>query len=260
MRDLFAVDFDGVLCDSAAETGGAAWRAVTSLWPEWAEEGSEPPAEYLRRFLALRSLVEFGFQAVLLMRLIGLGLADGAIRVEPLEDESRLRERTGCGRAELTALLGEAREAWIARDREGWLRHHRFYPGLVPVLAQPERSRAVRILTTKQERFVVELLRSQGIGLPANHIFGLNPRKSKEDVLEDLLNQPELDGCRIHFVEDRLETLLRVAARPELAEVQLYLASWGYNTAAERDRAREHPRLTLLRLPQFAARLGEITV
>lgn len=35
---------------------------------------------------------------------------------------------------------------------------------------------------------------------------------------------------RLHFIEDRVETLEKVASMPELDDVQLYLAKWGYVT------------------------------
>ena len=35
---------------------------------------------------------------------------------------------------------------------------------------------------------------------------------------------------RVHFIEDRVETLEKVALMPGLESVQLYLAKWGYVT------------------------------
>jgi hypothetical protein len=68
------------------------------------------------------------------------------------------------------------------------------------------------------------------------------------------------DRCRLrsewqnatwHFVEDRLATLLRVAARDSLRRVRLYLAGWGYNTVADQVAVRQHPAITLWRAEQF---------
>ena len=38
MSDLLALDFDGVLCDSARETGMTAWRAGQAIWSDWSVE------------------------------------------------------------------------------------------------------------------------------------------------------------------------------------------------------------------------------
>ena len=50
----------------------------------------------------------------------------------------------------------------------------------------------------------------------------------------------------IHFVEDRLDTLLGVAECWELQAVRLYLVDWGYNTSAQRREAGQHPRIRVL--------------
>ena len=53
------------------------------------------------------------------------------------------------------------------------------------------------------------------------------------------------------FVEDRLETLEHVTTHPDLADVGLFLATWGYNTEATREAAKKGGRVRLLELDQF---------
>jgi phosphoglycolate phosphatase-like HAD superfamily hydrolase len=241
--DVFAVDFDGVLCDTAAETGVAAWRAGGQVWPAW--QGPEPPSEYLSRFLNLRPVLETGYQAILLMRLIHTGVDDETIELQFPELCTRLLEETGYPTAELVRLFGQTRDTWIDRDLDDWLSRHRFYPGVIETFATRVKTDPVFILTTKQERFVRALLNSRGIRLPANHIFGLDAGKPKEDVLDQLSGRSEFNGARFHFVEDRLQTLIRVASKSSLSHVLLYLADWGYNTPGDREKARSFPRITI---------------
>jgi hypothetical protein len=56
---------------------------------------------------------------------------------------------------------------------------------------------------------------------------------------------------RLAFVEDRLETLQHVTTHPDLDDVALFLAAWGYNTEATRAAARGDSRIRLLTLEQF---------
>jgi hypothetical protein len=56
---------------------------------------------------------------------------------------------------------------------------------------------------------------------------------------------------RLAVVEDRLETLQHVTTHPDLDDVRLFLAAWGYNTEAARAAARADPRIRLLTLEQF---------
>jgi hypothetical protein len=103
------------------------------------------------------------------------------------------------------------------------------------------------IITTKDGRFTRQLLESQGINLPADAIYGKEMRQSKADTLRQLL--PTADS--IWFVEDRLPTLYSIVSQPDLADVELFLANWGYNTAAERATANQDPTITLLSLNNF---------
>jgi len=240
---LFAVDFDGVLCDSAAETGITAWRAGGRIWRHW--RGAEPPSAMLARFVSLRPVVEKGYEAILLLALIDEGRDDAAIFARFAALANQLLIAKNLAAADLTRLFGKARDAWIERDPADWISRNRFYPVVLDSLARRLTSDPVFILTTKQQRFVILLLKAAGIRLAADRIFALESALPKEDRLLKLMSRfPE---HTIHFVEDRLATLLRVAAREELTAVRLYLADWGYNTVAEREQARAMDRISICR-------------
>jgi phosphoglycolate phosphatase-like HAD superfamily hydrolase len=247
--DVFALDFDGVLCDSAAEMAVTAWHAGAQIWPAWDEP--EPPSEYLRRFLNLRPGVETGYQAIFLMRLIDTGVDDEAIALRFPEHCTRLLDETEYSTAQLVRLFAQARDTWIDRDLDDWLSRHSFYPGVIGTFARRAETDPVFILTTKQKRFVSTLLHSRGIRLPADHIFGLDAGKSKENVLEQLSRRSEFDGGRFHLVEDRLQTLIRVSGRRSLDHILLYLADWGYNTPRDREQAKSIPRITIWNSSDF---------
>ena len=81
------------------------------------------------------------------------------------------------------------------------------------------------IVTTKQERFVEKILDANRIHLSSRRIFGLDRNMSKQEVLLDLLNlHPD---APIHFVEDRLPTLLNVLKNDRLQDISLFFADWG---------------------------------
>lgn len=59
-------------------------------------------------------------------------------------------------------------------------------------------------------------------------------------------------STRLHFVDDRFETLAAVAAEPDLrARYSLYLASWGYCTEEDKKEAAAAPGVRVITLPQF---------
>jgi len=246
--DILVLDFDGVLCDSAQETGISAWRAGQRFFPDWG--GDFPPPAFLAAFVAVRPVLETGFQAILLMRRIADGVPVDQIRAEGAAAAQALMPRLGLEKSALVKAFGAARDAWIATDLASWLACHRFYTGTLDRLREQQAAGCpVLISTTKQERFVVALLAGEGVELPADRILGLDSGKKKEQVLREAL--AESPGRRIHFVEDRLDTLRRVEQCPELDAVRLHYADWGYGLPAELAEAQADPRLQVWSLDQF---------
>lgn len=244
---FFALDFDGVLCDSAAETAASAWKCAWELWPQLLKT-QQIPEEMIDEFLWVRPYLEVGWQSVLMLRMLLENQPMAAFQTELAEHCQRLLKASGFDAQTMIWKFAQSRDRWIREDQQGWLSSHRFYPGSIAALQQAMERHEVRILTTKQERFARLLLSGQGIVFPENKIWGLEAKRSKEDLLEDFIRNGAGD---IHFVEDRLETLLRVAARPQLAPVRLYYALWGYGTEAEIQHARSNPAITCLDLTTF---------
>jgi hypothetical protein len=91
-------------------------------------------------------------------------------------------------------------------------------------------------------------LKEQGVELADEFIWGKELKRSKVDSLKQILDRGVKKPPTVWFVEDRLSTLAKIAAQPELETVKLYLADWGYNTAPEREAALQHSRIQTLML------------
>lgn len=246
---VLALDFDGVLCDSVRETAVTAWRAGAQLWPEWRE--LEPPATIVDQFVEVRPLLETGYQAILLMRVLADGASQAVIEREFPDLIAAAARAAGRDREELVTLFGQVRDNWIEEDSADWLRRHRFYPGVAAALNRALHRHSIFILTTKQSRFADALLTANGVSFPRERIFGLETGTSKAAQLQSLRARPEYACARFHFVEDRLATLERVAACRELDAVQLCLAAWGYVKGADLARAACDARLRVCQLADF---------
>lgn len=249
---FFALDFDGVLCDSAEENAASAWKCAHELWPDICKD-ERVPVEVTQRFLEVRPYLETGFQAVLMIRMILENQPLAAFRDELSQHCQRLLQKSGLDSETMIRKFGACRDHWIRHDLEGWLQSHRFYPGTMSALQKALQFHEVVILTTKQERFVQLLLDGQGIAFPRENIWGLDRKISKEQLLEQFHSQGKNE---IAFVEDRLETLQKVSERAKLGSVKLFYALWGYGTEKERQLARNTPRLTCLELDAFKALLS----
>ena len=239
---VLALDFDGVLCDSARETGITGWKAAGILWEDMLED--LPPERLLDAYCRARPVIETGYEAILMMRL----LKDGEDPNELLESFQKqlpgTLARSGGDTEKLKGLYGAIRDRWIQEDPEGWLSLSPLYPGTAETLNTLPSSIDCYVITTKEERFVEHLLAYHGVQFDVGRIYGLDRRMKKEAVLRELMARHQ--GSPIDLVEDRLGTLKRLTTQPDLASVRLHIACWGYNTEAE-CREAEHMNIHLLK-------------
>jgi len=258
---LLALDFDGVVCDGRPEYFETAWRAYVDAWPPPALTPGRPDG-VAARFATLRPLIESGWEMPLLVHalLAGVGEERLASRHVWLNTAKELMAEAGVSAETLGRALNRTRDEWFARDRDGWLTHHRFYPGVVARLASlADSGPRVVIVTTKAERFVRSLLAAQNPKLTTIEVIGREPGAPvpKPVTLRRLADKYGVgaDGAGLWFVEDMLETLETTATRPELAGARLFLAEWGYNTAEDRAGLGAAGRIRLLSLDRFAGPL-----
>ncbi len=245
---LLALDFDGVVCDGMIEYFQTAWRTYCRIW---SSSDSVPPDDLAQKFYRTRPVIETGWEMPVLVR----ELVKGTPEADILHDWQSIAKQTitseNLDPKMLSTQLDGIRDQWISADLPSWLALHRFYPGVIErVKAFLENSLDLYIITTKEERFVRSLLEKEGVNLNRGRIFGKGEKRPKYEILRELLAgvQPT---PQIWFVEDRLKTLLKVQQHPDLGDVGLFLADWGYNTQTERDSVSEYPRIQLLSQSQF---------
>ncbi len=226
---LYALDFDGVICDSAVETAITGWKAARLIWPDML---NEVPQDKIDQFRLLRPLIETGYEAILAMRLLQQGESSEAIANSYSNKVQDLLQQAQLSIADLKKLFGETRDAWIEQDLVDWVNMNPLFPGVADKLRQLGLTRPWLIITTKQERFVKQILKANDIELADESIFGLDRNLSKQEVLSGLLQTNPAQT--IVFVEDRLPTLLNVLNNEQLQSVKLIFALWGYNTAEDK--------------------------
>jgi phosphoglycolate phosphatase-like HAD superfamily hydrolase len=243
---VYALDFDGVICDSAVETGMTGWKAAQTIWQDMP---TDIPPEMVAQFRLIRPIIETGYEAILAMRLLYLGntteeiYRDYAAKIQAVMQDAQITVD------ELKQRFGAIRDAWIADDLADWVAMNPLFPTIADKLQSL--THEWYIITTKQERFVKQILQANGIELDDERIFGLDRNKTKPEILTILLQQqPTAD---IRFVEDRLPTLLNVQKEQALANVQLICALWGYNTADDKAQALQQP-FVLQELPDFCCK------
>jgi len=242
---LYALDFDGVICDSAVETGITGWKVAHQIWPKMP---SLPPQKVIDLFRQVRPVMETGYEAILIIRLLHEGISPSKLLADFASQIAEIIQREGLSTTTLKQQFGATRDHWITDNLEEWIEMNPLFDGVADKLRQinPEQC---YIITTKQERFVSQILKANNIVFPADRIFGLDRKMSKPQILSDLLVKH--GGQTILFVEDRLPTLVNVIDDKQLNDVQLFFANWGYNTQQDKLYAAEQASITAIDLTGF---------
>jgi len=238
----FALDFDGVLCDSAHETALTGWKACHKQWPEIFN--TEEDNKIIDHFRKVRPALKTGYESMILIYLLKEGKSIDTI----LEQYSALNEvfyaKTGVTSESLKNIFGKIRDSWIESDFESWLKANKFYPGVIEAVKKCPYP--VYIITTKQKRFAEALCGFAGLNLPESHIFGLESGEKSGSLKKVYDDNPD---NRLLFVEDRLKNLLD--AKAEGIELHKFYADWGYGTAEDYQAAKKNEQITVISLSDF---------
>ncbi len=244
-QTLYALDFDGVICNSAVETAKTGWLAAQQLWPDL--ESQTLSNEIIEQFVQIRPCLEYGYEALLIVRLLHDGetfkvdCSDYQNKIQALIDDNAFNVEA------LKILFGRTRDEQIQQNKSAWLASNRLFNGVENKLKALQKQDWI-IVTTKQERFVKAILDANGISIDQSRIFGLDRQLSKQQVLQNML--AENAEQEILFIEDRLPTLLGVQDNSALNAVRLQLVDWGYNTKSEREIA-QHNHIEVISLENF---------
>jgi phosphoglycolate phosphatase-like HAD superfamily hydrolase len=267
---LFLFDFDGVVCDSCDECTVSALRTCQKLGAALVLDGDGdgdedyPPSWLFERMRAVRPAIYVGWQIpVLLAAIVEQHQMEKNGGPSAMSDEEIITNyetivtnqlsKWGKTDNDMIEVFGGVRDEWIANDLPSWLDINGFYPG-VPESLNACRGEGV-LVTTKQQRFAVALVRHAGVGpeaMPDDDIYGLGMYKGKADVIAKRMIAGGYQPENTFFFEDRWPTLAKCLKDERLDGVNLCLCSWGYVTPAEREMAEAESRVRVLDLEEFA--------
>ncbi|PSC71072.1 hypothetical protein C2E20_5531 [Micractinium conductrix] len=257
--ELWALDFDGVACDSVGESSLSAFKAAAKLWPDVfaTPEAEACKEELVEKMRVVRPVVETGYENIVQIRALLEGVQPEEMLVSWHDMLPKLMQKWELDRVELVHLFGSTRDEWMAADLDGWLAPNRIYPGVAEAIKALMHRHEVYIVTTKQARFTEAILQQMaGIEFPMDRIFSQTVSGApKSEVLADLA-QKHPEAASLHFVEDKMSTLEKVAKLDSLRPYNLYLVDWGYNTAEERARAAANQRIEVVGADRFAQLAG----
>ena len=227
MKKVLALDFDGVIWDSAGECFQTGWRAYQELTGKVLSD-----RVYERGFIRGRPLARTGHDFYLLLKMLDdnpeLDLAQVSFeefchqRGLHAEKAAKFDRIFYILRAHFRDTEPEVWKSWqqpyaeFMKHFEGW--EERFY--------------GIALATTKDTGSATNLLSSTGRKWP---VFGKEFSEHKADQIEGIAQHFKVPAQQILFIDDLLENLEQVA--PTKAKVAL--AEWGYNLEESQAEAKE---------------------
>eukprot|EP01147_Barroeca_monosierra_P006263 gene6263-7444_t len=262
---LLCVDWDGVVCDSARETGQTGLSAMREYFSQSQGEirksdslSDKDDQQLLDAFVVARPVLEVGWEAMIIMYALDIKGIKPQTIVETFHSTLKEEIMNELELSEVSAkhIFHQARQKWITDDEEGWLSSHTFFEPMRRFLEHlttntgqfiPKNTGIqVIVITTKGTHFTRKLVNRAGITISNEYIFGLEAGK-KWDTLNYLMHNHPGEPCL--FVEDRLDTLIKVHDRMG-DMVSLFLVDYGYNTSSQRERARATGFITVISSPR----------
>ena len=242
-RNVIALDFDGVICDSAAECVVSAYGAYVHAKGEKFDPMESAAPDYFREgFYRIRPLIRDGRDYVMILYLLDLG-----VPIEDQEDfdhalETRLPDLLDIFGVEdgpgLEAAFQRYRAGFRGRDEMGWMDRNPLYSGMLHALRQRDGDLSRVFVTTSKPSHVAKgILEHNGFMLPEGHALGKDMVGTSPDKNVHMRLVTEASGAGyedIHFVDDQVAHLESAMG----LGVNCYLASYGYTTEKQVDKAR----------------------
>jgi len=244
---LLALDFDGVISDSAPESFAVALLTYTQMMKSSRfidrraalESGSLPAPSRLAEDPLYASFLE--------LMPLGNRAEDFAISLSAIEASRLPADQAGYDafRSELDGdwlqefhrRFYENRAALSRRDPTGWRRMMGPYPPFLEILHRRAGDALLAIVTAKDAETVDALLRDYGIEalFPSERVLDKETGIHKDAHLRQLHETVGVAYEEMVFVDDKVNHLDRVAG----LGVRCALAAWGYNGEREVELARQ---------------------
>jgi phosphoglycolate phosphatase-like HAD superfamily hydrolase len=247
LRRLIALDFDGVISDSAPEAFSVALLTYTEMIKNSRFEDRRAALESDSLPTPSRLAEDPLYAPFLGLMPLGNRAEDFAISLSALEASRPLADQ-----ADYDAFRSELDEDWLQkfhrrfyenrtalsrRDPTGWRRMMGPYPSFVEILHRRAGDALLAIATSKDAETVDALMRDYGIEalFPRERVLDKETGIHKDAHLQQLHEMVGVAYDEMVFVDDKVNHLDRVAG----LGVRCVLAAWGYNGEREVELARQ---------------------
>jgi phosphoglycolate phosphatase-like HAD superfamily hydrolase len=235
MPNVLALDFDGVICDSAGECLYSAYNtyaAVRGL--QDAASVTDIRSDWYDTFYQIRPYIRDGKDYFVILYFL-----ENEISVESqtqFDDQSAAVMQEVCSLAEvenkddLEKHFQDSRRAIRAKDEAAWFDMNPLYDRMREGLdSLGPGFEGVYITTSKPTDAATKILYHNGIEIPEPQILGKDKVKktvAKNSQMEAVASAANIELSEILFLDDQVSHLTAA----QKIGVQCFVATWGYNT------------------------------
>lgn len=231
---ILALDFDGVLCDSAKEcliNSYNSFNIIEQILTEkrYSLEMLDP--REVGTFLKFRPLVRIAREYYLLWYLIK--------KNQPIDPCKNIREQIRITDQKLdvfNTIFFQQRREWMKKDERSWLNHNSLYAGIKEVLIKLVKKENVFIVSSKNISAINDILRHNCIYFANDNIWGSDSDLDKPDIFRRLKEKHVISYSDIIFLDDNIDNLLKAK---ELG-ISVFWASWGYSMVNEKKKVSDN--------------------
>lgn len=136
---IYALDFDGVICDTVGETCISAIMSAARFWPQLnlSQDRENQPQWMLDAMRQVRPVIMTGYEAVLLARLLS-ETTEATVQTQfilPIlanwqDIRDQCMEEWKVGKDELVKAFGGVRDDWINNELHTWLGANKMFVAL----------------------------------------------------------------------------------------------------------------------------------
>jgi phosphoglycolate phosphatase-like HAD superfamily hydrolase len=244
--DILALDFDGVIANSLEECLVVGFNAFSQYNQENRKilRMSELDTQVVDESRRIRKYIRTGEDYVFIFLALHQELM-----IHNQNDFDRFKEKNNALKPVFHDLFYQHRERFSRELPDQWIQLSPLYPNMTEYLKSFKIVDHLYIITTKQIEYVHLILKAHHIQLKEENCFHAHPKRSKKEIIGQILKDRTFSASQFHFIDDQVDTLMKVSS----LGIQCYLAAWGYNDKSQADLAVRN-QIHVLQLDEFLSR------
>lgn len=230
---LLALDFDGVICDSAVECLVNSYNSFNIFKGYTSQKVynlKEICAGYIETFRKFRPLVRVAKEYYALWYLIRMN--------QPIDPNTSIRKQAKVGEENLdrfNSIFYGQRQEWMESNINSWLDYNPLYGGIKKALSKISDKENMLIVSSKDKSAIKAILQHNGLSIDDPKVWSSDSGMDKDEIFRKLGGNYSINLSNITFLDDNLNNLIKAKGMG----IAVFFASWGYSMENEKKQVHE---------------------